>query len=309
MAKNELKTFQKCATIEDPIDTLFTDRVALLFAKLFIKMKWSPNMVTILSALTGVVGAVFFCFPNIYLNIIGIALEILAAIFDCTDGIVARMTKKGSLFGRCLDGFCDSVVYFAIYAGVVIRLWNETIPFTNITWQYWVLIPAVICALAHKRQASVADYYQNLYMHFLKSCESRSELGTAESILKQYQEYPKFDIVKLQLKTYYTYTKEQEGFTKHTQELLKKIKDNKEIPEKIRDTYVNELTCTAKATHLLTFNLRTIVLFVLMLLNKTVWIYAFVIVILSIFCIIIKHRFEKVAKKCIAEGFSNETKV
>jgi len=70
---------------------------------LFLKMGISANAATFLIIPTALIG-VALCVPHVlWVNILGFFLLILAEVFDCVDGEIARWMKKSSLRGLYLD--------------------------------------------------------------------------------------------------------------------------------------------------------------------------------------------------------------
>jgi phosphatidylglycerophosphate synthase len=63
----------------------------------------TPNQVTWLMLITGIVGGVLFAFPSIVLSCIAFFVFQIWIILDCSDGEVARISGKKSLFGPYLD--------------------------------------------------------------------------------------------------------------------------------------------------------------------------------------------------------------
>lgn len=303
------RSVQKCSLINDPWDTLFTERVSLVLAKFFAKHNVKPNTVTLFSIISGVLGAICLCHHNIWVTIAGILLEILGAIFDCADGQVARMTHKGSRFGRFFDGFGDGVVYTSIYLAIAFRIMSDPITFTSTNWGWfaWLLIIPV-GVYFHVRQARVADYYKQVHMFMIKN-DHGSELEDSKQLEK---EYPKSELSFFQriiTGSYINYTKTQERETPQTQKLLAKIRENHcEIPDKVAEMYRKNVR-NAKALNLLVFNLRTYVLFALLIadyftgLGLTAWIAVLNILILEPAAIILEVKWERLAKKALKEGF------
>lgn len=298
------KDVQKCSQINDPLDTLFTERVSLVLAKKFAKHGVKPNTVTILSIISGVIGAVFFVFHNIWLTIAGILLEILAAIFDCADGQVARITHKGSRFGRFFDGFGDSVVYTSIYIAISIRIMSEVITFTGVTWSWWIwLVTLPVGIYFHGRQARLADYVKQLHMHFCNP-DHHSELESTKSLTEEYKNVEMNWFQKFITNSYISYTKSQEHYFPNTQKLLAEL--NGEIPEKMTEMYAKKVRF-CKLSNCLVFNLRTYVLFALLILScfldfgATAWIFVFVVFVLEPITLLIEYKYEHLAKKALKE--------
>ena len=95
------------------------------FSKLFtwaaIKLKLSPNQVTITSFLIGLLSAYEFSKGEFWTTFAGAVLLQLSIIVDCVDGELARYTRKFSSFGAWLDAITDRIkeylVYFALASG------------------------------------------------------------------------------------------------------------------------------------------------------------------------------------------------
>ncbi len=70
---------------------------------IYIKLGVIPNIITIHMILSGILGAILFSFPYLWLKILGAVMIHLWFILDCSDGEVARYTKKYSKYGKELD--------------------------------------------------------------------------------------------------------------------------------------------------------------------------------------------------------------
>lgn len=73
------------------------------FTKIFVSKGIVPNKVTGLMMLFGVIGAILFAIPNLYIKWIGIVAFYLWYAMDLCDGEVARITKNFSTYGKELD--------------------------------------------------------------------------------------------------------------------------------------------------------------------------------------------------------------
>ena len=308
--ENPAKKFEKCLDISDRFDLFFTERVSYPFALLFNKMGMHPNFVTILNGLFGIAGAVLFIFNNLICTIVGIFLVIMCAILDCADGQVARMSHKGSLFGRTLDGLIDSVVYISIYVCLGIRLMSANIPFTETQWSFWIFLIIVPYGLIfHTSQCRTADYYRNAHM-YLSASERGSELTYSGDIEKIVQENKKPFYKFFVMNSYLTYTKTQERETPKLQKLLALIRqNNRVIPTEVSDYYRSESNKICRLANSLVFNVRSYTLFALLLLTEILkvtgvstfsWeilIFPIVLLTLEPIKIFLRIRYEKIAEK------------
>lgn len=297
---------QKARNINDPMDAYVMEKLSLPIAKLFHKLGFSPNVATVCSMIIGITGATFLAFPYhwIWPLCIGCFLVLFSYVFDCADGQIARLRGGGSLFGRCFDGFSDGIVYFAIYVAVSIHimLWDN-IPFTNIPWNGWIFFVSVpVGVYFHATQARIADYLKNEYMYITGS--SHCELDTTESLRKQIEALPNSFFQRLVYNSYLTYTKSQEKKTPNFQKLHQRIiENNNVIPAKVTEMWKKGVNSTVWLSNLLVFNFRTVTLLTLMCFNQAFWIFPVNIVVLEAlkYFLLIKH--ERLAKKCLKEGF------
>jgi phosphatidylglycerophosphate synthase len=80
-----------------------------------IRMKLSPNIITILSLFLGIISFLFY-WRGIFWA--GAVFLFLCGIFDTFDGEIARQTNKVSKIGGFLDSTVDRVNEFLIYLGL-----------------------------------------------------------------------------------------------------------------------------------------------------------------------------------------------
>ncbi|MGQ0811483.1 MAG: CDP-alcohol phosphatidyltransferase family protein [Nitrospiraceae bacterium] len=100
------------------VDRYFNRTVSRFFTKLFLHIGLSPNTITVLATMLGLCAALSFAMGTYAAGIVGALLFQLAAIIDCCDGEVARLTFTESPFGAWLDIAADNVVHMAIFAGI-----------------------------------------------------------------------------------------------------------------------------------------------------------------------------------------------
>jgi phosphatidylglycerophosphate synthase len=89
--------------LENPIDNIILDIVTFI-QPLFKKLKLTPNIITTLSILSGIISTYFILNKNF---ILGGILYLLAYVLDCADGNYARTFNLCSKFGDYYDHFGD----------------------------------------------------------------------------------------------------------------------------------------------------------------------------------------------------------
>ena len=90
---------------------ILTRKISIYFTWFFLKTNVSPNIITILMILCGILGFLFMIHHSIYNAIIGYIFMTLYLILDCSDGEVARYNNQTSVKGFFLD-LLGSVFYY-----------------------------------------------------------------------------------------------------------------------------------------------------------------------------------------------------
>ncbi len=116
-------------TLENPrdglVDTYLNRRCSRLLTRLFLRTPLTPNQITILSSLTGLLGASCFLLGSYGGSVIGALLLQCSTVLDCVDGEVARVKMLESPLGEWLDITLDTVVHIAIFLGVGVAVWKQ----------------------------------------------------------------------------------------------------------------------------------------------------------------------------------------
>ena len=308
--RKAVKDARKCENLNDPIDTYVVDYVAMFFSRIFIKLHIIPNVITVLSGVVGVAGGVMLMFDRLYATIAGVLLIILSAVFDACDGQVARLTKRYSNLGRTLDGAADACVYISIYAALCVRLFNANILFTDAVWGFWIILVAAATLYIFGAQSRTADYFKHLHMYMIKN-EKGNELSRTAEIKKQIKASKRFSFERFRLSMYLLYTGAQEKDSPATQKMLDKLEENGGVSDAASETFSSKSRKYVRYTNFLTFNLRTIVLFILLFLpwaGVLALYFPFVLFVLEPIRIAIILKYEKLSKKVYAQELkSTET--
>ena len=289
--KQEYKASLKSSDTEEHIDLFFYRPMGFAWAKFFEKMGVTPNVVTILSIFLGVAGGVLLYFGNgplRWLNYVGIFLIIWANTYDSADGQLARLTKQYSRLGRILDGVSGDLWFFAIYFALVFRelhfgdAWLGDW-FASHQWVIWTM--AIVAGLSHAKQAASADYYRQFHLYVLKGKDG-SELDSTGPLRDAYRElsWSGNFFKKLTALVYLNYTAQQEALTPQMQRLRRVLRERygDDIPQDFRDAFRRKSLPMMKYTNMLSFNTRTIAMFISVIIQVP-WLYfAFELVVLNL---------------------------
>jgi hypothetical protein len=282
----------KSADTEEFIDIHFYRPIGYQWALFFHKIKVTPNQITIASIFIGIASGICFYFTDFRTNLLGVFLLVWANSYDSADGQLARMTNQKSALGRILDGACGDLWFGAIYIAIICRLWPE--------WSFWILILALATGYCHSKQAAMADYYRNVHLLFLKG-KNGSELDNSGDLAEKYKliSWKKEPFVKFFEFMYLNYTKGQEAWTPQMQGMLDLIntKFEGEAPEWFRKSYREKSLPLLKYTNMLSFNLRSIVLFISVLSGYPWAYFVFEITIMNGMLIYMVNRYERICRK------------
>ncbi|MCB9057935.1 MAG: CDP-alcohol phosphatidyltransferase family protein [Calditrichae bacterium] len=154
----EYKSSLKSIEIEEVLDLVFYRPLAFLFVKLIYRTSLTPNQITLLAMIVGLIGGVFFILNTHTAFIIAGFLLIAYDVLDCADGMLARLKKNGSPVGRILDGMADYVVTIFAYITIGIGLSSQS----ENALSTWVLV--VTAGISNAFHAISLDYYRNRFM-------------------------------------------------------------------------------------------------------------------------------------------------
>jgi len=283
----------KSIETENAIDLFFYRPIGYRIAQTLSHTGITPNQVTIFSIFVGAASGVFFYYNKLTLTVVGILMLVLANILDCVDGQLARMTGIKSEIGRILDGIAGDIWFLSVYVFLALRLAN-----TYHTAWFVFFLPALISGMSHLLQANITDYYKTVHLYFVspeKGCEFqrntqiKRKTDTLHGLKKRF------------FSLYEKYTVFQEYFTPNLQKLMDKIRNAygaNRIPQTIRTAF-REGSCRLMKRYIdfLTFNGRTIVLFVAVLVD-CVWAYfIYEAVVLNLILIIAISKHEKMCRQ------------
>lgn len=293
-----LRASFKSQDTEEWLDVHFTRPIGLVLALLSKGIGIHPNTITIISIFLGAASGFMFAHTDLTHNLLGIALLMTANFLDSADGQLARLTNQKTLLGRVLDGFSGDVWFFAIYAGLCFRMMNQHIPGTDIHWHMLIWLLAFVSGvMCHSPQSSLADYYRQIHLFFLKG-KAGSELDNAAAQRKIYDNLPKHKewFAHLFYYNYAKYCESQErrspAFQTMTAALKDKYKDVSLTPEALRNEFLDGSRPLMKYTNLLTFNTRAVCIYVTCLLDCP-WVYMLIeITVLNILYIYMHKKHE-----------------
>ncbi|MBN1899337.1 MAG: CDP-alcohol phosphatidyltransferase family protein [Spirochaetes bacterium] len=146
--------------IEELADVYVFRVLGFMIAYPLRKTRISPNYITILSGLTGIMTGLFYARGDYSGLVLGTLFLIITNVFDCADGQLARLTQRTSRMGKTLDGFVDFITYHAVFLGIAYHLYIRY-------WFPWtIFIYAFISIWVMFLHIFYFDHFKNEYISY-----------------------------------------------------------------------------------------------------------------------------------------------
>jgi phosphatidylglycerophosphate synthase len=171
-----LESTYKTREIEGFADLYFYRKIGFWLAQRFAERGIRPATVTLLGGVFGIIAGHLYFYRFLAVNMLGLALHVVANALDNADGQLARLTNQQSRSGRILDSVVDHVVWFGIYVHLALR-------HVAGGGSSWIWLLAFAAGMSHAAQAAVADYCRSAYLYFVKG-KSKANFDSAISLQK-----------------------------------------------------------------------------------------------------------------------------
>jgi len=149
------------------LDRLIHRHLSRPVTRLILPTSLTPNHVTILGVLIGIVGGLLLGAPTSWGVWAGVAALVISGVLDCCDGEVARIKLSESKMGHVLDITGDTLVHVSLLTGVAMQLGRLGVwPGTPTLWLLGVGVLASFGAITWSEQTEVrrhrvADAWEN----------------------------------------------------------------------------------------------------------------------------------------------------
>ncbi|NPA95037.1 MAG: CDP-alcohol phosphatidyltransferase family protein [Thermodesulfobacteria bacterium] len=115
-------------------------RISLFISRHLVDTPITPNQITIISVLIGLIGAYFISLGQGFWQVVGALLFLAHSIVDGCDGEIARIKFMESRIGGILDFWGDNVVHAAVFTAIGVE-WSRR---TGQTFPLWLSAAAVV---------------------------------------------------------------------------------------------------------------------------------------------------------------------
>lgn len=132
--KEQLKKCIESRGKEGIADTLIFRKISIIITKYIVRTNLSPNSITFISFIIGLIAAYFLALGLWKFLIIGGILVFISYTLDDVDGEVARLKKMGSAKGAWLDMIFDRIREAVLFFGICFGLYGQTLNYK--VWIY-----------------------------------------------------------------------------------------------------------------------------------------------------------------------------
>jgi phosphatidylglycerophosphate synthase len=187
----QYKASLKVVEIEEVFDLILYRPLAFIFVKATYSTKITPNQVSSVAMLFGVIAGVLFGFGTREYLQAAAGFYLTCNVLDCADGQIARLKKNGTKVGRIVDGFIDYVVSTAVYIGIGVGLTTmQSSGVLHLQFNVFGMNPYVyiwlITALggfSSALQAILLDFFRNKFLEIVYG-----KFSSLEEELKEFEE-------------------------------------------------------------------------------------------------------------------------
>ncbi len=205
----EYKKSLKNVHAEEPLDVYFYRPLAFIVVKTFYSLPITPNHYSLLALISGIAAGHNFMQGTSGGFKWGAFFFLLFAVLDCCDGMVARLKKNGTEFGRLIDGLVDYTVniiaYFTLALGMKKSFGSSMII------EPWILV--VLAGVSKAIHSISYDHYLTEYLSYEKG-DGGFVVREIEELKKKLSEAEKQKgsfIRKIGLRLYLGYSNLQAG--------------------------------------------------------------------------------------------------
>lgn len=283
---NQYKSGLKVIEAEEIVDLIFFRPIAFVFVKIVYPTNLTPNQITILSMIFGILAGVSISFGTIEHLAIGGGLFAVSCILDCADGQLARLKKNGTQVGRLLDGIVDYISTISIFLGMG---FGFAAAFdSQLIW--WAIV--IITGISFAIQAGLVDFYRSEYIFNVQGDSDfvKSELQEFQKEYKRIENTKGNALKKILLSLYISYSKIQNA---------KKINENNKNVQP--EDYVKNNTLLIRLWNLNGTSTHSFAFIICALLNQLEWFIWYILVFGNIWTIIMlllqKHSDNKAIKE------------
>lgn len=121
-------------------------KISLSITRKIVNYSITPNWMTGISVLVGIIGAFFFIFPWKWYHVVGAILFWMHSVLDGCDGEIARLKFLESRWGGILDFWSDNIVHSAVFTAIAYGLWKSEGTQIPLVLGFWAVVGTLFSA-------------------------------------------------------------------------------------------------------------------------------------------------------------------
>ncbi len=155
---DEYRSMLKATELEEGLDLVLFRPLAYGLVKLVQPTFITPNQVTLISLILGLASGACYWQGTPYYFLWGAVLLFLTNLFDCADGMLARVRGTSSLTGYLFDGLVDYLTNAAVLISMLhgLHVYAGRLPF--------ILLVGVPAGLSYAWWCAMVDRFRNDWM-------------------------------------------------------------------------------------------------------------------------------------------------
>lgn len=158
--KLDYKASLKGIDAEEILDLVIYRPISFQFVKLIYNTNITPNQISTIALIFGVLAGVFYAFGTKIFFILAAVSFFICNVLDCADGQLARLKKNGTRIGRVVDGLIDYITAISTFVGIAIGYSLSESPV--FAWSI-----TIFAAFSRALQNMYFDNYRNLYLRYV----------------------------------------------------------------------------------------------------------------------------------------------
>ena len=197
----------KMPEVEEVVDRGLFRPVAFILVKLIYRTRVTPNQISFLSMISGLMSAWQFSKGTPDAAMWGGVWYAIANTLDCADGQLARLQQSGTPMGRVVDGIVDYINGVAIFVGIGVGR------AAGGSAQWPLVVAAGVSSALH---SVTFDRYQSVYLSIVRgnTASSAGEYDRYLGEVKRLREGGGNLIRRIAVRSYLIYLRVQSSFQK-----------------------------------------------------------------------------------------------
>lgn len=122
----QYRSMLKATELEEGLDLILFRPFAFLLVKIVNPTPVTPNQITLISLFLGLFSGFCFWHGTAGWALLGSVFLFLTNVFDCADGMLARVRGGGSVIGYILDGMVDYITHIVVFVSILHGLSLQT---------------------------------------------------------------------------------------------------------------------------------------------------------------------------------------